>query len=114
MPTGWILQVAKVELYVFGKLIGIASLYDNIADNRRGEHIGLMGGVCRDGHKPRASGADRPHITGGIHHAVQHGLIVEQNIALVVDTAAPLNGIGDKNMQFISGNGVVRDGSIGN
>ena len=77
LPTGWILQVAKIELYVFGKLIGVVSLYDNIADNRRGEHIGLMDGVCRDGHKPRASGSNRPHVTGGIHHAVEHVLIVE-------------------------------------
>lgn len=108
---GWILQVAKVEFYVFGKLIGVASLYDNIADDRRGEHVGLIGGVCRDGHKPRASGSNRPHVTDGIHHAVKHVLIIEQNVTLVVDTATPLDGICDKDMQLISRNGVVCNGS---
>lgn len=113
LPTGWMLQVAKVELYVFGKLIGVASFYDNITDDRRGEHVGLMIGVCRDGHKPRASGSNRPHVTDGIRHAVEHGLIIEQNVTLVVDTATPLDGICNKDMQLISGNGVVCNGSVG-
>lgn len=72
-----------------------------------------MGGVCRDWHKPRASGSNRPYVTRGIRHVVQHVIIVEQNVALIVDTAAPLDRISDENMQFISGNSVVRDGGVG-